>query len=434
MIQKNFWKYFFNTIKESKWLLLRYFIVGLYLIVVGIIANRLNINDLTYYNSMITICFFGEMMAFGFSEGFGIYINQKIGDLDKAKKYAKMGLYFTFSLVFIVAIIFAIFPSFILKTILNLDFEVNLTFYYIMLVAMVIMSIFSYVNLLLKKVGEFKQQLVTTIVQAVMLVVGFVLILLIDKLMLIPIGIIYILVHIACIVSGDMLLRKNKEFKISLFKFERLHLTKNELKVIIARALSEIVWEVGYMFISLFILKVDVISYNQYCYFENALDIINGLFFAFVSVVSIKICRCIGEDKKEEAKMHGKYSLISTVVIWAFYAIVTMLIFIPLRYGMNVELQETALVSVVLYLVVALFRFVEWNLGTYILGQSEFYVKMGLILEIIFMCYWIVLYSVANYIPAIVYLIYGFIAFENIIKIVISLFVLKNPKWLEKCE
>lgn len=434
MEKVSFWKYFFNTIKESKWLLLRYFIVGIYLIIVGIVANRLNINELTYYNSMITLCFFGEMMAFGFSEGFGIYINQKIADLDKAKKYAKMGLYFTFGLVFVVAIIFAIFPSFILKTILNLDFEVNLSFYYIMLVAMVIMSVFSYVNLLLKKVGEFKQQLVTTIVQAVMLVLGMVLILLINKLMLIPIGIIYIVVHISCIISGDILLKKNKEFQISLFKFEKLHLTKNELKVIIARALGEIVWEVGYMFISLFILKVDVIAYNQYCYFENALDIINGLFFAFVSVVSIKICRCIGEENKEEAKMHGKYSLISTFVIWLFYAVVTMLIFIPLRYGMNVELRETALISVFLYLAVALFRFIEWNLGTYILGQSEFFVKMGLILEIIFMCYWIGLYALANFIPSSVYIIYGCIAFENIVKIIISLFVFKNPKWLEKSE
>ena len=58
MEKVSFWKYFFNTIKESKWLLLRYFIVGIYLIIVGIIANRLNINELTYYNSMITLCFF----------------------------------------------------------------------------------------------------------------------------------------------------------------------------------------------------------------------------------------------------------------------------------------------------------------------------------------------------------------------------------------
>ena len=160
-----FWPYFFNILKESKWLLLRYFIVGVYLIVVGIIANKLNIQELTYYNAMITLCFFGEMMAFGFSEGFGIYINQKISDLDKAKKYAKMGLYFTIGFVFLVSIVFGCFPNFILKTILNLEFEVNLTFYYLMLVAMLLMTIFSYINLLLKKVGEFKHQLISTVVE-----------------------------------------------------------------------------------------------------------------------------------------------------------------------------------------------------------------------------------------------------------------------------
>ena len=151
MENTKFWKYFWNTIKESKWLLLRYFIVGVYLIVIGIIANKLHINDLTYYNSMITMCYLGEMIAFGFCEGFGMYINQHISEPERAKKYAKIGLYFTMGFTIILAIIFCIFPHFIITNVLNLNFSVNLTFYYLMIFALVIMTIFSYINLLIKK-------------------------------------------------------------------------------------------------------------------------------------------------------------------------------------------------------------------------------------------------------------------------------------------
>lgn len=429
-----FWQYFKNTINESKWLLLRYFIVGIYLIVVGVIANRLGLQDLTYYNSMLTICFLGEMIAFGFSEGFGMYINQKISNENRAKSYAKMGLYFTLGLVLIVVVVLACFPNFIIKNFLNLDFKVNLTFYYLMLVAMIFMTIFSYINLLLKKVGIFKYQLFASIVQCVLIIVAMLLILLINQLLLIPVAIIYILVHVLCIVAGYFALTKNKEFSINLFKFEKIHLTRQELKIVIARALSEIVWEGGYLFISLFILKVDNIAFNQYCYFENTLDILNGLFFSFVSVVSIKICRCIGEGKKEEAKTHAKYSLWSTLVIWTIFALISFCIFIPLRMGMNIDLQETALLSLILYLIITLLRFVEWNLGTYILGQSEFFVKWGLILEMIFMVYWIVLYLIAYLLPASYILIYSLIAFENIIKSIVTIYFLKKPQWLEKSE
>ena len=209
---------------------------------------------------------------------------------------------------------------------------------------------------------------------------------------------------------------------------------EQELKVISARALSEVVWEIGYVFVSLFILKISVISYNQYCYFENALDIFNGLFFAFVSVVSIKICRCIGEEKKDEAKLHAKYSMLSVLVIWAIYAILSLAIFIPLRDGMNSELRPTALVSIILFLIISLLRFSEWNMGTYVLGQSEYFAKGGLILECIFAVYWIVLYLIAGYLPNNVYLIYSLIAVENIIKIIVSLFVFRSDKWLNRSE
>lgn len=434
MFNKSFWKYFISTIKESKWLLIKYIIVGLYLIITGIIANRLNLNDLTYYNAMMTVLFLGEMIAFGFSEGFGIYINQNINEPEKSKNYAKIGFVFVSIYAIFITTIFAIFPKFILKNILNLEFDVSLTFYYLMVAVMFFNTIFSYYSNLLKKVGEFKIQTINTIIQSVLIVAILIILLAAKKLFLVPIGILFLISYIFCCIYSHIALLKNKTYKVNLFKLKNLKLTKQEFKIVTERTLSEVVWEIGYFFISLFILKVDVITYNQYCYFENVLDILNGVFFAFINVVAIKICRCIGEEKQEEAYSHGINSLKSTFVIWFIYAIISISLFVPLKLGMNEELQSTAFLSLILFLTISLFRFLEWNLGTYILGQSDHFAKLGLILETVFTCYWITMFLIAELIPANIFMIYSLIAAENITKTIISFVVFKKKKWLKKAD
>lgn len=431
-MNKIFWKNFFNTLKESKWLLLRYFLTGIFLIIIGIIANKLNLNDLTYYNSLITLIFFGEMISFGFSEGFGIYINQNINDKQKAQNYAKLGLYFTLFLSVILISMLAIFPNFIITNILNIDFEVDLAFYFIMLVAMFIDTIFNYYSHVLKKIGEFKLNFLATTIQSLLLIISLVALILFKNLSLIPISLIYLTSYIICFVFSHISLLKNKTLSVNLLKFEKLKLSKYEFLTVLNRTLGELVWEVGYFFISLFILKSDIIIYNQYCYYENVLDVLNGIFFAFVSVTSIKIARCIGESKKDEAYQIGKDTMLSTFIIWIFYAILSMMIYYPLMKAMNIELQSTALLSYILFLIVALFRFFEWALGTYILGQSEYYSKLGLILELIFTTYWIILYLTANLLPLNVFIIYVLIAIDSCTKFVISLKVFKDKKWLER--
>lgn len=135
MKKNTFLKYFISTLKEAKFLIIKYVIVGLYLIVSGVVTNRLNLNNLTYYNAIITLSFFAEMIGFGFIEGFGIYINQNIQDKEKSKNYAKIGFYWTivFSLLFI--ILLACFPNFIIKDVLSIDFNVEYSFYYLMVIS-----------------------------------------------------------------------------------------------------------------------------------------------------------------------------------------------------------------------------------------------------------------------------------------------------------
>lgn len=434
MEKLSFWKYFWNTIKEAKWLLLKYVIVGAYLIVSSIISNKLALNNLTYFNAMITLFYFGEMISFGYAEGFGIYINQNIKQLDKSKKYAKLGLYFTSILVFIACILLAIFPNFVLKTIFGFSFETELGFYYIMLIVIFISAIFNYCVHLLRKVGEFKIQMYVTLFQSALLILSMVSLVLFDYLLLTPIAIVYFVSYILCIIFCHIMLIKNKNYSINLFKFEKLKLKKKEWFTIVERSLTEVLWEIGYIFLSLFILRSDIIVYNQYCFYENSLDIINGLFFSFVSVVAIKICRNIGEEKKEEAKYHATNSIKATFVIWFIYSLISLAIFIPLKNGINPELQKTAFICLIFYLIASLFRFTEWNLGTYILGQSEHFAKTNCILETCFMFFWIVLFIISSFIPFNIYWIFGFIYLENIIKCIIEFRALNKDLWLQKCN
>ena len=434
MFKKEFWKYFFNTFKESKWLLVRYVVIGIYLIVVGIIANKLQLHDLTYYNSIITLAYFAEMIAFGCSEGFGIYVNQHAHEPKISRKYAKVGFYVTILVVLIFVVLLGAMPNVILKNILHLDFEVNLWFYYIMLIAMVFLAGFRYINTLLARLKVFNVQLITSLSQCALVALSLLLLVLFKNLSLIPIAIIYVLVYLTVLIVSLILLKRNKIHSINILKYERLKLEKHEIRTIVLRCLAEIVWEVGYMFISFFILKANVILYNQYCYFENALDIFNGVFFTFVKLTSIRICTAIGERKRDEAFKHAKYSIYASIVIWFFYALVSFALYLPLKSAMNIDLQATALIPYILYVALSLFRFVNWTMGTYIIGQSEIYINYQFWIEVVFAIYWVLLYLLADIFKGNMYLIFGAIALECTIKIIIDSIKISNKRWTYKFE
>ena len=434
MFKKDFWKYFINTFKESKWLLLRYIIVGCYLIVVGIIANRLNLQDLTYYNSILTLSYFVEMIAFGCSEGFGIFVNQHNAEPEVSKRYAKLGFYFTMllSIVFIIGI--GAMPNVILHNILSLDFEVDLTFYYLMLISMIFQSGFRYLNTLLARLQIFSFQLISSMTQCGLVGISFILLVVFKQLSLIPIAIIYILTFLIVAIFLVIYLMKNKKYSLNLFKFQKVKLARHERKTIILRAFSEVVWEIGYMFMAFFILRSNVIVYNQYCYFENALDIFNGMFFTFVKLTSVRICISIGNGQREEAYKHAKYSILAAIVIWVIYALCSMGLYVPFRNAMNIDLQATAMLPYILYVGVSLFRFVSWTMSTYILGQSEVYMNYVFWIEVVFATYWVVLYLIADIFMGSIWIIFGAILLELIVKISIDSVLIKRKKWTAKIE
>lgn len=220
------------------------------------------------------------------------------------------------------------------------------------------------------------------------------------------IGIVYLLSSIVCILCSTYWLAKNKVLPVNLLKLQKFQLTKREVGKVFAISASEIVWEVDYIMLSLFVLKNNVVIFNSYSYYENVLDISQGFLFAFVNVTSVRICIAIGEGKKDEAYMHGKYALWASIVIWVAYAIVIFALFIPIRMGMNIELRNTALLSMTLYAVMTLFRFVSWTINSYTLQQSGRLATVLLIQEIISTVYYVLLYLFATMIPSNIFLIY----------------------------
>lgn len=434
MFNKKFWNYFGNTIKEGRWLILKYVFVGLSFIVIGVIANKLNLKDLTYYNAVVGFSYLGYMIGFGFIEGFGLYINQNINNPEESKKYARLGFWILSCFISLIVIILAIFSKFIVRTILAIDFEVDYTFYYIMLGMFMFKAINSYTIDILKKTSNFKMQLFNSSLECVLLIAGLILVYYFGNFGLISIAIINVLTYVIVFVSSYFSLRFNKSYPVNLFEFKAVKLKRGEVGVIFSLAFSEIAWEIAYFLLSMFLLRGNNVIYNQYCYLEDVLDVVNGFFFAFVNVISIKICRCIGAEERKEAKSHSKNLLKSVFVLMVFYLVLALAFSKLIIGGMNVELRSTGFVSIVIYVILQAFRFFEWGLSTYIIGQSEIYAKASLIIEICIAIYFAIFNVVATIASLPVFLIWILIFIPSIVKICIYGVFYKGGKWLNKLK
>ena len=129
--KKGFIRYFKKTYKQSRVYLLRLILTAILSIVITILANLLEVKELTYLNAFLAISYFSTMIAFGFSNGMNIFVNQNISSQEKVERYSKIGfeLTFAFSLVFTAFLV--AFPRFFMGTIGAYEPE-GYTFYYVM--------------------------------------------------------------------------------------------------------------------------------------------------------------------------------------------------------------------------------------------------------------------------------------------------------------
>lgn len=64
--KKDFWKFFISNLWNSKYIFLKSSILAIMWIVLSIFTNRLDLTNLTIYNSVLTISLFFEWISWGF--------------------------------------------------------------------------------------------------------------------------------------------------------------------------------------------------------------------------------------------------------------------------------------------------------------------------------------------------------------------------------
>lgn len=300
-----------------------------------------------------------------------------------------------------------------------------------MLIYIFLNCILNYFVHTLKELKLFWAEAIISIIECVLLIGGFLIVWLQFDLALPLIPIIYIATMVCAILFSVFYLNHNKQFGINVFKFVKIKLSREENLIIWRMTAIQIVWQVGYTMLAYFLLRVSDIFFNQYSYFENVLDIFNGFFFSFITITSIDICRSLGKGNFDEAYKNGKNSLYATCVIWFLYFVSSLIFAFPLLKGMNSDIQVLALTALILYVFMHLFRFLSWNLSSYILCWGG-ELKILFWQEVFAAVYYLVFYFIAELLPVNLYLIYFIITLPPIMQTIIDLIIFKRKKWMKK--
>lgn len=426
---KEFWGFFFGTYKSAKFVVLKYLVVAVLLTVSSVIANKMQLADLTYFNAVATITYFANLIGYGFSSGIALYVNQNIKHKDLVEYYVKIGMYINLVFSFVFVGVLAACYKVVLHSLLGLPKNIDYLFYFLMLVYVFLYSNLTYFIDVLKQLKQFVLQFALSVLECLLMVGGFFLVYFGVGLSLIVIPWIYIVTALVALCVAVVLVCKNKTYPVALFSAIKIRFDRAETNNIFRMALQQVVWQIGYTLLAYFVLKVNSQLFNQYSYFENVLDIFNGFLFAFVNVCSIDICRNLGEGKFDKAYKIGKYSLVSSFVIWIGYAVLAFAFSVLIVGGMSVDIRSDAFVSMALYVFMSLFRFVSWNLFSYILcwGGHTKYIFWQ---EVVITLYYVVFYSISAFVPCNMYLVYFIIALPAMVQSVVGIVLFRKKKWM----
>lgn len=428
-----FWKYYFSTYKRAGSLILKGLVVALSYMVASIFANKMDIANITYFNAMFTVNYFGVMIGFGVGSGFAIHINHNYKDREKVSNYARLGFYFTAFFLLVMVGLLLIFRDFIINKFLGVDTGGNSTFYYLSVAFLFMYGINTYLEGIVRTLKLFRLYTIMTYSFHSTIILGLVLLWVFGGIVLNYVGILYLAMSVVEFAVAITIFIRSKKLGINIFSLSKLKIGKSELHTAIDVFLANAVWEVGNIFLALSLLRMDEIIFNVYSYYENVLDVFNTIYFAFIVMTSIDIGRSIGEGKRAEAFRHAQYSLRANVVTWVVYAVLSFALFIPIRSGMNAELQGIALISLALYVAVYLVRFIYWNFSTYILIMGG-RVRLQFMLEIVGTLYLILLYFIMPFLPNNIYLAYLLITLNMIVLLPLQFVIFYRKKWLKKKE
>ena len=214
---KEFFKYLFNSLKKGKFLLIEGVVIAVLYSIISVMSNLLDISQLTYLNSFLSLSYFSFMLSFGISQGISIFVNQNINNKARVEKSVKTG----FELITIISLIFTsvmmIFPKLFMEIMMGYT-PSDYTFYYLMCIYFFINCLAQYIEDILKKLEIFKWTFLSNATHLIIILLGFV-ILYVSKIYLLNyIAVAYILGAVTLFSLYFTTLLKKSEQKINLFK------------------------------------------------------------------------------------------------------------------------------------------------------------------------------------------------------------------------
>lgn len=427
-VEGGFWKYFWKVIKEAKWLLLKGATVSFLWMVTAIFANTMDVADLTYYNAMLTIMLFVDIFGYGVSQGVIVLLSE---NRKPKENYLKAGFYISVAMNVLTTIVLFTAGKWILSTLLGLQQIESMTFYYLMSAFIFFYGATRFFEGALRIVDKTKQQMFANIILAVLMIVGFSLLYFTKGLLLNWIPLLFFIAYFVSFLYVAYVFKK--EFKINVFKPSKIVLSKNEIEIIVRRLLMELISQAGYIFGYLFVLRNSAEIYNTYMYFENVLDVLLNIFFAFVYITSIQISRQIGNRDYKKAYKVAVYSVLISIVTWVIYALLAGCLYVPFMKGLNPELLEIGKKTYFLYVGLYFFRFLSWNLYSYVLPMGGKSISQLLLISVC-ASYELLLFIFAKQILSNVFLIYGLFAVECLFLTSIDLIILFKKKWMGEGE
>lgn len=426
---KEFFTYFWQTIKKAKYLIIKGVTIAVLYTVISVLANLLEVVQLTYLNALLALNYFASMISFGVSQGTKILVNQNISVKQRVEKSVKIGIELILILSILTTALLVLFPKFIMVDVMGYE-PTNYIFYYLMCIYFFLTCIYGYLEKSLEQLDMFKPIFISNSVSLTFLIVSFLLLYLIGEYLLTYIAIAYILSAVILCATYYILLYKKSEQKINVLKFTTITLTKRQWVIILSNFLTEIIWEVGYYATSVFMMRMGDTLFNSYSYLENVLDIFNSLLLTVLVVISLDIARALGEDNFDHAKYIAKNSLLITLFLWGFYAVCSLIFIYPFALGINDKYFSAMFTILPCYVGIHLFRFFTWNFSSYMLRLGGKENLPLLIIEILSTIWLLVLCFISRFIPNNTFLVYFLITLPDIVTLPILFYLYKRGKWL----
>jgi Na+-driven multidrug efflux pump/FMN phosphatase YigB (HAD superfamily) len=427
---KNFNKYFFQTFKTGKYLLIKYIGTAILMSVIAVLSNLLQVEELTYLNAVLAVDYFSNMISFGIYTGTNILANQNFSSKTYVRKFTGIGFKLAVFLNLLFVALLIAFPKFIMTSLTGF-FPNDYTFYYLMCGYAFLSGIKGYVSDILKALQIFKQQFISDILTLIITIAGFAGLYFYGGgiYTLNNIAIVYIIANLIGLLLGLYYLSHNKIIKINLFAKTPIKLSRKQWSIIVINFAIEFVWEIGYFATSVLLLRLSDAMLNTYSYLETVLDLFNGFLFAYINITCIQIARNLGRSNFKKAFQHAKYSIYGTLIIWLIYFIASMALIYPIALGANDEYFKIMFTVEPCYTIIHLLRFLTWNFSSYMLslgGKN----KILLALEIFSSVTLVGLCFVAKYIPDNIPLSYLIITIPDIISLVACVIIFLRKKWM----